>query len=144
MAVEIETYLQRFTSLQSKRAPFEPQFNEIAENIFIRKADFTSKLNMIATKGGFLTENLFDLSAMDALDRLSNVLLSDIWDKGVRSFKLNPPEEMQGNLSEELVKFYNLLNIKNVLLFVNIHLQDRFLFCFSHIELAYCACFGNV
>jgi hypothetical protein len=113
MSSKVTKYTQRFDQLKGVKQDWEPQFQEIAQNIFIRKADFMNTLNTIATNGKFLTEDLFDTSAFEALDRLSNTLLSDVWDKGPRSVKVNPPEDMREKpISKEVKEFYNRLNVK--------------------------------
>lgn len=110
---KVTKYISRFDQLKGIKTDWEPQFQEIAQNIFIRKADFLNTLNTIATNGKFLTEDLFDTSAFEALDRLANTLLADVWDKGPRSVKVNPPEDMRDKpLSKELKDFYNRLNVK--------------------------------
>lgn len=109
---KVTKYINRFDQLKSIKQDWEPQFQEIAQNIFIRKADFMNTLNTIVTNGKFLTEDLFDTSAFEALDRLANTLLADVWDKGPRSVKVNPPEDLRAvPLSKELKAFYDRLNV---------------------------------
>lgn len=110
---KVKQYKDRFEQLKSLKSDWTPFFNEISKNILFRELDFENKLNTIAANAGFRTEQLFDLSAFESLDRLSNTLLSDLWDKGPRSVKVNPPEDMrQTQLTKELKDFYNRLNVK--------------------------------
>lgn len=114
MSEKLKKYLDRFGQIKDVKQYWEPQFQELGENIFIRKQDFTSADSKTKTPGQFLNEDLFDNSAYDALDDFSGALLSDLWDKGPRSVKINPPADMTlggKKISKELKNFYDRLNV---------------------------------
>lgn len=114
MDEKLKKYLDRFGQIKSIKQYWEPQFQELGENIFIRKQDFMSAETKTRMPGQFLNEDLFDNSAYDALDDFSGALMSDLWDKGARSVKINPPADMTVNgkkISKELKLFYDRLNV---------------------------------
>jgi hypothetical protein len=114
MSNKLKKYIDRFDQLKDIKKHWEPQFQEIGENIFVRKQEFSSNLETLAaTQGEFLNEDLFDNSAYDALEDFSSALLSDLWDKGARSVKINPTEDMlgpDGKMSKDLKQFFDRLN----------------------------------
>jgi hypothetical protein len=116
MAEELlQKYLNRFGQIKDIKKYWDSQFQEIGENIFIRKQDFSSSELKSKISGQFLNEDLFDNSAYDALDDFSGALLSDLWDKGPGSVKINPPADIRldkKKLSTELKNFYDRLNVK--------------------------------
>lgn len=114
MSEALQKYLDRFGQIKDIKQYWEPQFQEIGENIFIRKQNFSSSDLKSRMPGQFLNEDLFDNSAFEALDRFTGSLVNDLWDKGPRSVKINPPADMflgKKKLSKELKLFYDRLNV---------------------------------
>jgi hypothetical protein len=87
----IEKYLSRNQQLQSRKDPWNPLFQRLAEVFLNRKADFTSSI----APGDFLYKNTFDNTGEIAAMQAASVYMSMLWPDSSRTFVLRPVDEFK-------------------------------------------------
>lgn len=90
----------RFKKLKSKKTVWDTHWQLLAEFIMTRKADF----NTTFQPGEFLNDHIFDSTAIVSNRRMSSALIGALWGNGAKSFRLNPPAEINAN--RENNKYY--------------------------------------
>lgn len=82
MGKRIDTILQRFKHLQTKKQNLKPLYELISEYVYNRKFDG----NGVPNAGIFTSEDVFDNTAQRANGIMANVMVNNIWPNGPRTF----------------------------------------------------------
>lgn len=84
-----EDLIKELDKMKAERSVFDSHWQEIAENMLPRRAEFQTK----PTPGGKRTEKIFDGTAMDSLNRFSSGLHNNLTSKGLPWFYLEAADE---------------------------------------------------
>lgn len=82
MGKKVDTILQRFKHLQTKKQNLKPMYELISEYVYNRKFDG----NGVPNAGIFTSEDVFDNTAQRANGIMANVMVNNIWPNGPRTF----------------------------------------------------------
>lgn len=90
-----QEFITRHTKLEQNRSTFEQHWQEIAERILVRKAEFTKGKQPVTnvTRGEKRSEKVFDATASLAVDRFSAAMESLLTPRNARWHKLRPINE---------------------------------------------------
>ena len=100
MAANVEEVLSQYEKAKTKKSPWLPRFQLLAEYFLSRKANFTSEFN----PGDFMDRDLYDATGSNAARIMGAALLGMLWPSGAQSFKFTPPMDVPSNPSTK--KFY--------------------------------------
>lgn len=126
-----QSVVKRYELLKAKKAPWNNIYQKVGEFIRIRKQDFD---NRKSTDGKFLTEALFDTTAVFANRTSSAALLGMLWPSGERSVRIVPPDDMKGNVKDyfewvtKKMSYYMGLSEAGLNIILDEYMQDNLSF----------------
>ncbi len=82
MSKKVDTILQRFKQLQTKKQNLKPLYELISEYVYNRKFNG----NGVPNAGIFTSEDVYDNTAQRANGIMANVMVNNIWPNGPRTF----------------------------------------------------------
>lgn len=104
---DIDAALKEHKSLKVRRAPWEDLWELIARYVFSRKQGFKTDL----AQGDFLTHgDVFDDTAIRALNIMVSSLIGALWKNGARTFRLVKPRNIPE--SKVVKEFYEEINAR--------------------------------
>lgn len=107
MAVDVEPILKEFSTVKTRRSPWETVWELIARYMLQRKQGFTT----INSPGDFYThEDVYDNTAGQALHAMVSSLDGALWKNSSRTFRIVKPRTVSN--SEETKKFYSEINAR--------------------------------
>ena len=105
MAKSIDYLLQKRMMLVDERAPWNNQFEILAEYVYQRKMGFQSE----TSPGAFKNDgSINDSTASRALQAMTSAVMGSLWKTGGRTFRLKQPEYI--SQSDTHKKYYEAIN----------------------------------
>lgn len=105
MVSNVEPILKEFSTVKTKRAPWETVWELIARYMYQRKIGFT----MVDPVGNFYAhDDVYGNIPGQALQSMVSSLDGALWKNGARTFRVSPPVGVAQ--SEEIKKFYQKVN----------------------------------
>lgn len=105
MAKSIDYLLKKREMLVTERAPWDNQFEVLAEYVYQRKVGFQSE----TAPGAFKNDgSINDSTAARALQAMTSALMGSLWKTGGRTFRLNQPKYLPQNQANK--EYYASLN----------------------------------
>jgi len=105
VAKSIDYLLKKREMLVTERAPWDNQFEVLAEYVYQRKVGFQSE----TAPGAFKNDgSINDSTAARALQAMTSALMGSLWKTGGRTFRLNQPKYLPQNQANK--EYYASLN----------------------------------
>jgi hypothetical protein len=105
VAKSIEYLSKKRSLLVDERAPWDNQFEVLAEYVYQRKMGFQSE----TSPGDFKNDgSINDSTASRALQAMTSAIMGSLWKTGGRTFRLKQPEYLSKN--EDNKKYYEAIN----------------------------------
>lgn len=83
--------IERYDQMKKEKTPWLEQYQLIGEYIRIRKQNFTEE----NTEGEFLTEHIFDSTAILSNRQMASALIGLLWPSGSRTFRLIKSDDIE-------------------------------------------------
>jgi hypothetical protein len=99
MRNKAQQILSRNKDLKRRKETWSNHYQLIGEYIMLRKQQFQTELQ----PGEFLTDRIYDTTAIEANEKMTASLLGALWPNGARTFRYIPVEQVQDS---EAVKEY--------------------------------------
>lgn len=100
MADRAKHILDRNKEMRRHKEIWNTHYQLIGEYIMLRKQQFTTDLQ----PGEFLTDQIFDTTAIDANEKMGALLLGALWPNGARSFRYLPVDNLPD--TDEIRKYF--------------------------------------
>lgn len=99
---KVKDILAKNKALRSEKEVWNTHYQLIGEYIMLRKQQFQTEFQ----PGEFLTDEIFDTTAVQANEKMAALILGNMWPNGAKSFRFIPTDEIKAKESEEIKEYF--------------------------------------
>jgi hypothetical protein len=103
---KVNSIKKRYATLSKDKLLWAEHYQLLGEYVLLRKQEFTSSLQ----PGAFLTDKLFDSTAVRANQLMAASLLGALWPNAAKSIQIKPPKGLRE--TEEIKKYFEAVSLK--------------------------------